>query len=127
MKITIIIVTSFLILAGIGGFALENYSSKDDAATDTAESVVATEEDNESLPPRPEGAIEGGEEGFPPEGATPKGQGEVREKPVIDTAAISEELGVTEDELIAALGEPAGDIPDFAAVAETFGVTEAEL
>ncbi|MBK5253362.1 MAG: hypothetical protein JJE03_02635 [Peptostreptococcaceae bacterium] len=128
MKKTIIIVTSLLILAGIGGFALENYNANKYLASDTVESVAATEAGDESLPARSEGTVVDGEEVVPPEGAAPAGQGEAGEKPVIDTAAIAEKLGVTEDELIAAFGEPtAGELPDFAAAAETLGVTEAEL
>ena len=44
-----------------------------------------------------------------------------------DTAAAAAQLGVTEEALIAALGDPAQGAPDFAAAAEALGVTEADL
>ena len=44
-----------------------------------------------------------------------------------DLAAAAEQLGVTEEALRAALGDPAQGAPDFAAAAEALGVTEAEL
>ncbi|MEK8019141.1 MAG: DUF1566 domain-containing protein [Candidatus Parabeggiatoa sp.] len=44
-----------------------------------------------------------------------------------DTAAAATQLGVTEEELLAALGDPSQGAPDFAAAAAKLGVTEAEL
>jgi hypothetical protein len=44
-----------------------------------------------------------------------------------DTAAAAEQLGVTEEALIAALGEPGEGEPDFEAAAAELGVTAAEL
>jgi hypothetical protein len=44
-----------------------------------------------------------------------------------DFAAAAEILGVTEEALMEALGEPSQGGPDFAAVAEALGVTEADL
>ena len=55
----------------------------------------------------------------------PEGDGSEQQKP--DTAAAAELLGVTEEALVDALGEPDQGAPDFAAAAETLGVTEAEL
>jgi hypothetical protein len=48
-------------------------------------------------------------------------------QPMIDLAAAAEQLGVTEEALIAAMGEPGQGAPDFAAIAATLGVTEADL
>ena len=45
----------------------------------------------------------------------------------IDTAAAAATLGVTEDELIAALGDLDQGPPDFATAAVTLGVTEEAL
>lgn len=44
-----------------------------------------------------------------------------------DLVAAAAELGVTEEELEAALGEPGQAPPDFAAAATEFGVTEEVL
>jgi hypothetical protein len=44
-----------------------------------------------------------------------------------DLAAAATKLGVTEDALKAALGDPSQGQPDFAAAAKTLGVTEAVL
>ena len=44
-----------------------------------------------------------------------------------DFAAAAVTLGVTEDVLVAALGEPGQDAPDFAAAAATLGITEEAL
>lgn len=44
-----------------------------------------------------------------------------------DLVAAAAQLGVTEEALMTALGDPAQGIPDFAAAAATLGVTEAEL
>lgn len=55
----------------------------------------------------------------------PGGSGEQQEMP--DLAAAATELGVTEEELEAALGEPGQTPPDFAAAAAELGVTEEAL
>jgi len=52
---------------------------------------------------------------------------EGRDGPRPDTATAAAQLGVSEEALIAALGDPNQGPPDFAAAAETLGVTEAEL
>ena len=44
-----------------------------------------------------------------------------------DFAAAAEQLGVTEEALLAAMGDPNQGQPDFVAAAQTLGVTEAEL
>ena len=44
-----------------------------------------------------------------------------------DMAAAAEQLGITEAELTAALGDPGQGQPDFAAAAEELGITEAQL
>ena len=49
------------------------------------------------------------------------------EPQTFDTAAAAETLGVTEESLIDALGDPSQGAPDFAAAAETLGVSETEL
>jgi hypothetical protein len=46
---------------------------------------------------------------------------------MLDTAAAAEQLGVSEEALIDALGDPNQGPPDFAAAAETLGITEADL
>ncbi len=53
------------------------------------------------------------------------GPGEQQEMP--DLTAAAAELGITEDELVAALGEPGQTPPDFAAAAAELGVTEEVL
>ena len=45
----------------------------------------------------------------------------------IDFAAAAETLGVTEDVLKEAMGDPRDGRPDFTKIAETLGVTEEEL
>ena len=42
-------------------------------------------------------------------------------------AAAAEQLGITEEALIDALGDPAQGPPDFASAADTLGITEADL
>jgi len=64
------------------------------------------------------GMTEGGE------GGPQDGQGGQQ---MFDTAAAAEQLGVTEEALIAALGDPEQGPPDFGAAAEALGVTEADL
>jgi hypothetical protein len=59
------------------------------------------------------------------EGGHPDGPGEQQEMP--DLAAAAAELGVTEEELEAALGDPEQGAPDFAAAAAELGVTEEAL
>ena len=49
------------------------------------------------------------------------------EQQMPDMAAAAEQLGITEEALIDALGEPDQGPPDFAAVAGTLGITEADL
>ena len=44
-----------------------------------------------------------------------------------DLAAAATKLGVTEDALKAALGDPSQGRPDFAAAAKKLGITEAAL
>lgn len=63
----------------------------------------------------PDGDIGGGGGGMPPGGDAP------------DMAAAATILGVTEQELVDALGDPAQGQPDFAAAASQLGVTEQEL
>ena len=46
---------------------------------------------------------------------------------VPNTAAAAEQLGVTENALLAAMGDSSQGPPDFATAAVTLGVTEAEL
>jgi len=48
-------------------------------------------------------------------------------QPMFDTAAAVEQLGVSEEALIDALGDPNQGPPDFAAAAEILGITEADL
>ncbi|MFA6808163.1 MAG: hypothetical protein WCR27_04150 [Eubacteriales bacterium] len=62
------------------------------------------------------------EQGAP--GAPQDGQGGQQ---MIDTASAAEQLGITEEVLIDALGDPNQGAPDFAAAAETLGITETEL
>jgi hypothetical protein len=44
-----------------------------------------------------------------------------------DFASAAEKLGITEELLLAALGDPGRGRPDFAAAAEKLGITEEEL
>ncbi|OJF76337.1 MAG: hypothetical protein BKP49_07640 [Treponema sp. CETP13] len=57
--------------------------------------------------------------------APPKQQGGDMVQPDFTAAAVA--LGVSEDELIEAMGDPRGGRPDFAAIAEKLGVTEEDL
>ena len=59
-----------------------------------------------------------GQDGPPTDGGEPAAP---------DTAGAAATLGITEDELIAALGDAGQGAPDFAAAAATLGVTEDEL
>jgi len=60
-----------------------------------------------------------------PEDGQPGAPGEQQEMP--DLAAAAAELGITEEELEAALGDPSLGSPDFAAAATELGVTEEAL
>ncbi|UUX91980.1 Lcl C-terminal domain-containing protein [Methanoplanus endosymbiosus] len=75
--------------------------------------------------------FEDGDTGMGNRGGSPGGEqgssdsGEEHEMP--DLTAAATELGITEEELKAAMGEPGQSSPDFATVAVTLGITEAEL
>ena len=60
-------------------------------------------------------------------GASAGQQGGPGGQPMPDLAAAATKLGVTEDVLKAALGDPSQGQPDFAAAATQLGITEAEL
>ena len=62
-----------------------------------------------------------------PDGDTGMGQGGGQGGQMPDLAAAAATLGVTEEALIDALGDPNQGPPDFAAAAETLGVTETDL
>lgn len=49
------------------------------------------------------------------------------EQQMPDLAAAAEQLGVTEEALATALGDPGQGVPDFAAAAAELGITEADL
>jgi hypothetical protein len=76
--------------------------------------------------------IADGETGIPennenrPEQGGPGGPDESGQQ-MIDMGAAAEQLGVTEEVLMEAMGSPEQGPPDFTAVAETLGVTEADL
>lgn len=70
--------------------------------------------------------FEDGDTGMP-EGGEGGPQDEQGGQQMFDTAAAAEQLGVTEEALIAALGDPEQGPPDFEAAAEALGVTEADL
>ncbi len=44
-----------------------------------------------------------------------------------DSNGAAEQLGVTEEALLAAMGDPNQGQPDFAAAAQTLGISEADL
>lgn len=71
--------------------------------------------------------FEDGDTGMPGNGGGGPGGSNVSGQQVPDTAAAAEKLGVTEDALVAALGDPSQGPPDFAAAAKTLGITEADL
>ena len=76
---------------------------------------------------QPPGGLLGGE-GPPGGGEQPGGQpdgGQHGQRP--DLAAVAEELGVTEQALLEALGDPSDGPPDLAAAAQALGVTEEDL
>lgn len=60
-------------------------------------------------------------------GNNPQGGQDASGQPMIDTAAAAEKLGVTEEVLIEAIGEPGQGQPDFAGAAAILGITEADL
>ncbi len=64
-----------------------------------------------------------------PDGQPPQGQmdGQQGEHPQIDLASAASTLGVTEEALMAALGEPGQGPPDLASAAAELGVTEEAL
>ena len=97
-----------------GGDATETPDG-DPAANDTGTAVVATDSG-----PNGQGAPQGNSDGQTPQG----GPGSQQQ---IDTAAAAAQLGVTEEALIAALGDPSQGPPDFAAAAQILGVTEEAL
>ncbi|MDC7238791.1 MAG: hypothetical protein PQJ50_00390 [Spirochaetales bacterium] len=55
------------------------------------------------------------------------GAKEVRPRGMPDLSSAAETLGITEEELISALGEPGQGPPDFSKAAETLGISEEEL
>ena len=67
-------------------------------------------------------AFEDGDTGMPEGGP----EGGADRQPMPDMAA-AEQLGMTEDALIAELGEPGQGQPDFAAATKTLGVMVADL
>jgi hypothetical protein len=104
--------------------------STDGPPTGTSDS----EQGSTDGPPTGTSGSEQGSTGGPPtgtngseqgsKGGPPTGTGE-QQKP--DFSAAAEQLGVTEEALIDALGDPNGGKPDFATAAATLGITEAEL
>jgi hypothetical protein len=56
-----------------------------------------------------------------------RGSGPGEQQGMPDLAAAAAKLGITEEELESALGDPGQGAPDFAAAAKTLGVTEADL
>jgi hypothetical protein len=63
-------------------------------------------------------------QGMPPQDSQMQG-GQPGGRP--DFAAVAEKLGITADELVAAIGDPNQGPPDFAAAAEKLGITEEAL
>ncbi|MFA9378261.1 MAG: DUF1566 domain-containing protein [Lachnotalea sp.] len=111
-----------------------------DPTTVNPDRVVVFEDGETNLPQNGQGGPQGGSNssdqmgpGAPPQGESssseqmgPGGQNNSGQKQ-IDMAAAAEKLGVTEEVLIDALGEPGQGQPDFASAAETLGITETEL
>ena len=99
---------------------MSNSSAPTDTAPPSGQSA-----DTSSYPAPPADNQQGDTAG---QQAAPGGQqGGPGGQPMIDLAAAAETLGVTEEALIAAMGEPGQGAPDFAAIAATLGVTEADL
>ena len=99
----------------------ESTSQQETTADSTSELPVENDD-------RPEPGLdsEGNEIGIDEEvDGQPDGPGEQQEMP--DLAAAADELGVTQEELEAALGDPGQGSPDFAAAAAELGVTEEVL
>ena len=63
----------------------------------------------------------------PPQDGTDRPTQPGQDRPMIDMAAAADQLGVTEETLIDALGDTSQGPPDFAAAATTLGITETEL
>ncbi|MBT3190644.1 MAG: hypothetical protein HN736_13205 [Anaerolineae bacterium] len=62
-----------------------------------------------------------------PDGQGPQGQNDGQQPPQIDFAAAASTLGITEDELKSAMGEPGQGPPDFLTVAAQLGISEEAL
>lgn len=112
--------------------------SSTEALADENTTVVVDIEDNnvqamtEEQPPEGQLPVEGQlpDEGQAPTGPPPGGElpeDQVAQGDMVDLADAAALLGITEDELIAALGDPEAGLPDFAATAELLGITEVEL
>ncbi|MEM8534832.1 MAG: DUF1566 domain-containing protein, partial [Chloroflexota bacterium] len=101
----------------------------DPTADDSVEFVESSDQSEGTGGPEGAGNPEEGQnpEGGPPNERTggPEGRAPGTEQP--DFAAAATQLGIAEEELMAALGDPSQGPPDFAAAAETLGVTEQEL
>jgi di/tricarboxylate transporter len=65
--------------------------------------------------------------GSPSKGEHPDGPNIGMQKEEPDLAEAAAQLGITEEALIAALGDPTQGAPDFAAAAQLLGISEEEL
>ena len=98
----------------------------DPTADDSVEFVESSDQPEGTGGTEGTGEEQDSEGGPPNEGPNrPEGGAPSREQP--DFAAVAAQLGITEEELMSALGDPSEGPPDFAAAAETLGVTEQEL
>jgi len=111
-----------------GGNVIE--TPEGDPSTIKEDRVVVFEDGETGMPtgnkgPRKEGDVpqsgQADSQGMPPQmqGGQPGGRP--------DFAAAAEELGIAEDELMEAMGDPTQGPPDFAAIAEKLGITEEDL
>ncbi len=99
----------------------ESISQQETTADSTSELPVENDDRPEPEMDSEENAVRNDEE----VDGQPGGPGEQQEMP--DFAAAATELGVTGEELEAALGDPDQGAPDFAAAAAELGVTEEAL
>lgn len=125
MKIKKILVTSILILALAIGIAA--CTTSDEIADEEISAADGNQppENREEMGRPPEGEVPAdGERPERTEGEAGQAPGGMMEP---DFAAAAEQLGVSEEALIEAFGEPGESEPDFPAIAAELGVSEEAL
>jgi hypothetical protein len=118
-KLIVPMMVGLLIIGGVATYcSIEGFQSLSDGTVTQSPLVTPMPPGGGDQPP---GGLSGG-------GELPGGQlggGQHGQRP--DLAAVAEELGVTEQALLEALGDPSDGPPDLAAAAQALGVTEEDL